>query len=261
MSASNKSIPRLGVNIDHVATLRQARGENYPSLIQAASQCLSSGADQITIHLREDRRHIQDTDVEAVQLVTKKFGKPLNLEIGCNPSIVEIALTVCPDWICIVPENRQERTTEGGLNLLDQEIFNRTLGVCHKLKSDISNIKISLFLEASENIIEKALELKSSIDAVEIHTGDFAKSFLDGNDTSMFLKQYDRTAKMLRNNSIHCHAGHGLTAESVIPLLESGLFEEYNIGHWIISEALFEGLGPIVKKMKKSFNDITGEKE
>ncbi len=260
MTSNNKNVPRLGVNIDHVATLRQARGENYPSLIQAANTCLASGADQLTIHLREDRRHIQDTDVEAVQLVTKKYGKPLNLEIGCNPSIVEIALTVAPDWICVVPENRQERTTEGGLNLLDQENFDKVLGVCHKLKSNLPNTKISLFLEADEKIIEKALELKNAIDAVEIHTGDYAKNFLDGNEISHFMKAYDRAAKILRNNNIHCHAGHGLTNESVIPLLQSGLFEEYNIGHWIISEALFEGLGNVVKKMKKSFVDVSGEK-
>ena len=101
---------RLGVNIDHVATLRQLRGTEYPSVVDAANICLQEGADQITIHLREDRRHIQDTDVEAVRLVTKKFGRPLNLEMGCNPEIVEVALATGPDWVCLVPEKRQELT-------------------------------------------------------------------------------------------------------------------------------------------------------
>lgn len=260
MSKENNNGPRLGVNIDHVATLRQARGEDYPGVIQAAQICLNAGADQITIHLREDRRHIQDTDVEAVQLVTKKFGKPLNLEIGCSPGIVEIAAAVAPDWVCIVPENREERTTEGGLNLLDPQTFLKTLQVCNKLKSSCPNIKISLFLEAKEVVIEKAIELKSSIDAVEIHTGDYARHFLNGNEITSYLKDFDRIAKLLRNNSIHCHAGHGLTQESVIPLLQAGSFEEYNIGHWIISEAVFEGLGNVVKKMKKSFNEASGQK-
>ena len=129
--------PRLGVNIDHVATLRQARGESYPSVVEAANVCLSNGADQITIHLREDRRHIQDTDVEAVRLVTKRYGKPLNLEIGCNQEIIDIAIATNPDWICLVPENRQERTTEGGLNLLDEKDFEKVKSTCETLKDKL----------------------------------------------------------------------------------------------------------------------------
>ena len=139
-------VPRLGVNIDHVATLRQARGEDYPSVVDAAQVSLLNGADQITIHLREDRRHIQDTDVETVRLVTKRFGKPLNLEMGVDPEIVEIAIASTPEWICLVPEKRQEKTTEGGLDLLDDANFIRIEEAVKKLKSSIKDVKISLFL-------------------------------------------------------------------------------------------------------------------
>ena len=126
---------RLGVNIDHVATLRQARGESYPSVVEAANICLNHGADQITIHLREDRRHIQDTDVEAIRLVTKKFGKPLNFEIGVNPEIIDIAIATAPDWICVVPEKREEKTTEGGLDLKNETTFIKVQEACALLKS------------------------------------------------------------------------------------------------------------------------------
>ena len=139
-------IPRLGVNIDHVATLRQARGENYPSLVQAAKICLSEGADQITIHLREDRRHIQDTDVGSIKLVTEEFKKPLNLEMGCNDDIIDVALSTKPNWICLVPEKREERTTEGGLDILSNENFKKVLSTCERLKAGIPNVKISLFV-------------------------------------------------------------------------------------------------------------------
>lgn len=244
-------IPRLGVNIDHVATLRQARGEEYPSVVDAAQISLSNGADQITIHLREDRRHIQDTDVEAVRLVTKRFGKPLNLEMGINPEIVEIAIASSPDWICIVPEKRQEKTTEGGLDLLDDHNFQRVEEAVKKLKASIKDVKISLFLEARIEVLVKAKQLP--IDAVEIHTGEYARVFLNGDDTAKFIEQFRQAKEFLVNHKIACHAGHGLTDSSVIPLLESRLFEEYNIGHWIICNALFSGLSSTIKQLKTSF--------
>jgi len=244
-------IPRLGVNIDHVATLRQARGEGYPSVVDAAQVSLTNGADQITIHLREDRRHIQDTDVEAVRLVTKRFGKPLNLEMGVNPEIVEIAIASSPDWICIVPEKRQEKTTEGGLDLLDDHNYIRVEEAVKKLKASIKDVKISLFLEARIEVLVKAKELP--IDAVEIHTGEFARVFLNGDDVSKFIDQFKNAKEFLVNHKIACHAGHGLTDESVLPLLENKIFEEYNIGHWIICNALFNGLSTTIKNLKVSF--------
>lgn len=241
--------PRLGVNIDHVATLRQARGEEYPSVHEAARIVLENGADQITIHLREDRRHIQDTDLESVLLVTKRFGKPLNLEMGANAEITEIALATKPDWVCLVPENRQERTTEGGLDLINPENFNRVKGTVEKLRG--AGIKISLFLEPDLETLRRAVELKP--EAVEIHTGDYAKTFLQGNSYDHHLENYKSAEHFLKENNIACHAGHGLTDESTKPLLDLGVFEEYNIGHWIVSQAVFEGLGAVVKNFKNLF--------
>ncbi|MBL6988779.1 MAG: pyridoxine 5'-phosphate synthase [Bacteriovoracaceae bacterium] len=245
------TIPRLGVNIDHVATLRQARGENYPSLVDAAHTCLNNGADQITIHLREDRRHIQDIDIPAIQLVTKKFGKPLNLEMGCNQEIIDIATTTAPDWICIVPENREEKTTEGGLNILDQQIFNRVSETCELLRGKLPKIKISLFLEAKSDILKLATKIAPN--AIEIHTGDYARTFLGGDGHEKYIDEFEVARTFLLENKIACHAGHGLTQESVVPLLKHKLFEEYNIGHWVICQAVFRGLGPTVKNLKKIF--------
>lgn len=243
--------PRLGVNIDHVATLRQARGEDYPSVVEAANVCLSNGADQITIHLREDRRHIQDTDVEAVQLVTKKYGKPLNLEMGCSQEIVDIALATNPDWICLVPENRQERTTEGGLNLLDEKTYDKVKKTCELLKERLPETKISLFLESDLSVLDKASTIPC--DAVEVHTGDYARAHLNGEDYEKHLEDYKKAQAFLNEKNIGCHAGHGLTAESVKPLLEMKLFAEYNIGHWIICQAVFDGLGKVVTDLNQMF--------
>ncbi len=244
-------IPRLGINIDHVATLRQARGEEYPSVVDAAIVSLQNGADQITIHLREDRRHIQDYDVEAVRLVTKRFGKPLNLEMGVSPDIVEIAIASIPEWICLVPEKREEKTTEGGLDLLDDDNFIRIEDAIKKLKASIKDVKISLFLEANHEVLSRAKDLP--IDAVEIHTGEFAKVFANGDDCSKFIIQYKKAKEFLAQNKIACHAGHGLTDESVKALLETKIFEEYNIGHWVICHALFNGLGSTIKNLKTIF--------
>lgn len=246
-------IPRLGINIDHVATLRQQRGEEYPSIVEAASVSLLNGGDQITIHLREDRRHIQDTDVGAVHLVTKRHGKPLNLEMGINPEIIEIAIASAPDWICIVPEKRQEKTTEGGLDLSDDNNYIRLEEAVKKLKSSIKDVKISLFLEANIETLIKACELK--VDAVEIHTGEYAKAFLNGEDIAPYITQFKKAQEFLQKYNVNCHAGHGLTDESVVPLLEEKLFEEYNIGHWIICDALFNGMSNTVKNLKAKFNN------
>ena len=243
--------PRLGVNIDHVATLRQARGESYPSIVEAANHVLNHGADQITIHLREDRRHIQDTDVEAVHLVTKKFGVPLNLEIGAAPEIVDIAIATAPDWICLVPENRQERTTEGGLDLINEDNFEKIKSTMERLRQGIAGVKISLFVEADLEILKRCSELKA--EAVEIHTGDFARAHLNGEDFDHFLEDFKASQNFCAEVKMNHHAGHGLTDQSVLPLIEHELFEEYNIGHWIISQAVFDGLGNVVKNLKQSF--------
>lgn len=240
---------RLGVNIDHVATLRQQRGENYPSLVDAAYHVLDCGADQITIHLREDRRHIQDPDVPAVKMVCERFNKPLNLELGIDPGILEIACEVKPEWICIVPEKREERTTEGGLNLVDIDSFNRIKEAITLLREKTPASKISLFVECDEETLRKCIELK--VDAVEIHTGDYAIAFNEENPIDGYLAKYKANQSLIKDAGLGYHAGHGLTDKSLKPLVDENLFEEYNIGHWIICDAVFNGLKSSTEKLLK----------
>jgi len=244
-------IPRLGVNIDHVATLRQQRDEGYPNIVLAATHSLEAGADQITIHLREDRRHIQDADVPAVFEVTQKFGKPLNLEMGCSEEIAKIAMTVKPEWICLVPEKREEKTTEGGLDLLSEENYLRIKSMMKTLRDGIEGVKISLFVEANDDVMNRCVELNA--DAVEIHTGHYAADFLHGKSITSHIEQYKSSYEIVKNTSVGYHAGHGLTLESVDPLLELAIFKEYNIGHWIIAQSVFEGLQSVIKKFLFKF--------
>ncbi len=240
---------RLGVNIDHVATLRQARGEQYPSVAEAAKVVLDAGADQITIHLREDRRHIQDFDVTTVKTVTQNYGKPLNLEIGANPEIIDIAIDVDPEWICIVPEKREERTTEGGLNLKDKNTFDKISQTCKKFKNEIPNAKISLFVEANIETMQMCQRLEA--DAVEIHTGDYAHAFNNDENIDSYIEEFKKAKDYCHTHNIGFHAGHGLTDENLKPLVDAQLFVEYNIGHWIIADAVFAGLENSVKKLIK----------
>lgn len=238
---------RLGVNIDHVATLRQQRGEFYPQVDRAAEVSLATGAHQITIHLREDRRHIQDADVPSVHSVCKKFGRPLNLEMGASDEMVKIAIGEQPEWVCLVPEKRQERTTEGGLDVLDSANYDQLKKACEEIKKGSPKTKISLFVEADEEVLKKCLTLKA--DAVEIHTGAYAKDFLNKTSLIHHLEKYKKGSLLIKKAGWGYHAGHGLTFESLLPLLEEGDFEEYNIGHWIIAESVFIGLGHVIKEM------------
>jgi pyridoxine 5-phosphate synthase len=238
---------RLGVNIDHVATLRQARGEYYPSLVEAATVCLEAGADQITLHLREDRRHIQDTDLGAIKLVTERFDRLLNLEMGCTDEIAHIAETLAPEWICLVPEKREEKTTEGGLDLINTANYEKIARMVDRLKKRLNSTKISLFVESDLSTLELASKLP--IDAVEIHTGEYARAFLNGEDTAHFIEQYFEARKFIQSKQIGYHAGHGLTFESTKLLVDQHLFEEYNIGHWIICQSVFDGLKNVVSSM------------
>lgn len=239
--------PRLGVNIDHVATLRQQRGEFYPEVSRAAEVSLATGAHQITIHLREDRRHIQDADVPETHDVCRKFQMPLNLEIGCSDEMVEIASMQKPEWVCLVPEKRAERTTEGGLDVVDPVNFARVKAACETIKKKSPGTKISLFVEASPKVLNRCLDLNA--DAVEIHTGEYAKDFLLKKNYDHHLKIYREGRKIIKAKGWGYHAGHGLTFDSLEPLLAEKQFEEYNIGHWIISESLFIGLGHVIKEM------------
>jgi pyridoxine 5-phosphate synthase len=243
---------RLGVNIDHVATLRQQRGEFYPEVTRAAEVSLAIGAHQITIHLREDRRHIQDRDVPAVHEVCRKFGMPLNLELGCHDEMIELAITEAPEWVCLVPEKRQERTTEGGLDLISDANYQRIKAACARIKASCPQTKISLFVEADPAVLERCLTLQA--DAVEIHTGEYARDFLEQRDLKPHLEKYRAGASIIKSRGWGYHAGHGLTFESLTPLVKEAQFEEYNIGHWIVAEAIFIGLGHVIKEMLTLIN-------
>ncbi len=243
---------RLGVNIDHVATLRQQRGEFYPEVSRAAEVALATGAQQITIHLREDRRHIQDHDVPTVHQVCKKMGQLLNFEMGCSDEMVKIAIKQKPEWVCLVPEKRQERTTEGGLDVIDPANYERVKKACDEIKANSPATKISLFVEADAEVLKRCLTLKA--DAVEIHTGEYAKDFLNKKTLLPHLEKYKKGSKIIKSAGWGYHAGHGLTFDSLEPLLQEGEFEEYNIGHWIIAEAVFIGLGHVIKEMLTLIN-------
>jgi pyridoxine 5-phosphate synthase len=239
--------PRLGVNIDHVATLRQQRGEFYPEVARAAEVSLATGAHQITIHLREDRRHIQDHDVPTVHQICRQMKLPLNLEMGCHDEMISIAIKEQPEWVCLVPEKREERTTEGGLDVLDPQNYQRVKNACDKIKAESPRTKISLFVEAQQTVLEKCMTLHA--DAVEIHTGTYAKDFLEKKDTSSSLQAFKEGRKIIKAKGWGYHAGHGLTFESLEPLLKEKQFEEYNIGHWIVGEAVFLGLGHVIQEL------------
>ncbi|MCT4642688.1 MAG: pyridoxine 5'-phosphate synthase [Bacteriovoracaceae bacterium] len=245
---------RLGVNVDHVATLRQARGEHYPSVADAAKESLFAGADQITIHLREDRRHIQDYDVPAVKQVTKEHNKLFNLEIGLDKQIVDIAIDIKPDWVCIVPEKREEKTTEGGLDLKNADTLLRLQEAMELIKKNAPKTKISLFVEADEAVLNHCIELK--VDAVEIHTGEYAKVYLEDGDISLFIEKFKKAKTQIESAAIGFHAGHGLTDESLKPLCENKLFAEYNIGHWIISDSIFCGINKSIEKLLRVMGRI-----
>jgi pyridoxine 5-phosphate synthase len=243
--------PRLGINIDHVATLRQAREVSYPSVQQAAEIVLGAGAQQITVHLREDRRHIQDFDLAGLRTLTLERGRLLNFEMGASDEILKIAQNLNPDWICLVPEKREEKTTEGGLNLQHPATFEKISRVTQEFKAHRPEAQVSLFLESDQRQLDLLMKFPVGlISAVEIHTGSYAHSFLKRDfanfQDSDFYLEFSRAKKFIKGLQIGCHGGHGLTLESTIPLVMNQLFEEYNIGHWVISQAIFQGLHQVV---------------
>ena len=233
---------RLGVNIDHVATVRNARGEQYPSPLRAALLAEKNGADSVTIHLREDRRHINEYDLKQIN---KKLKIPLNLEIAATKEMLAIASRSNPPFICIVPEKRKEITTEGGLNLNYNKIFLKTL--IKKLKKKKS--RISLFIEPSIKDLKKAKELDA--DCVEIHTGKLCNLI---NKKKKYKNEYARILKAVRKGNelgLEVHAGHGLTFTSAKILSKIKGIQEFNIGHFLIGESIFEGMSSTIKKFKK----------
>ena len=233
---------RLGVNIDHVATVRNARGENYPSPLRAALFAQKSGADSVTIHLREDRRHINDSDLKEIK---SKLKIPFNLEIAATSEMLKIALKRKPPFICIVPEKRQEITTEGGLNLNFKKNFLKK--IINKLKKNKS--RISLFVEPNLNDIKESKNLNA--DCVEIHTGKFCNLVNKNKNYKNELKRI-KTAVILGSKlGLEVHAGHGLTYKSAKILAKISGIKEFNIGHFLIGESIFVGLNKTIKNFRK----------
>ena len=232
---------RLGVNIDHVATVRNARGEHYPSPLRAAKLAELSGADSVTIHLREDRRHIKDEDLK---IIKKKINIPLNLEIAATREMVNIALKRKPPFICIVPEKRKEITTEGGLNLNFKKNYLRN--IIKKFKKN--NIRVSLFIEPKVSDIKIAKFLKA--DCIEIHTGKICKLINFKKNSKKELLKIKKAVNFANNLGLEVHAGHGLTYKSAKILSKIKGIQEFNIGHFLVGESIFIGLPQCIKKFK-----------
>ena len=242
------SVPiRLGVNIDHVATVRNARGGRHPDPVKAAAIAIAAGADGITAHLREDRRHIRDDDMARLKA---EIARPLNFEMAATPEMVEIALRTKPHAACLVPERRAEVTTEGGLDVAAQP--NALAPVIARLAD--GGIRVSLFIDAEPRQIEAAARLRAPV--VEIHTGAWCHALADG-DSARFAAEWERIragVAIASDAGLEVHAGHGLnyrTAEAVAALAD---VVELNIGHFLIGEAIFVGLAEAVHTMRAAMD-------
>jgi len=234
---------RLGVNIDHVATIRNARGESYPDPLQAALLAKFSGADSVTIHLREDRRHIRDHDLISIK---KKLKITINLEIAPTNEMLKIAIRHKPNFVCIVPEKRSEITTEGGLNL------NKNIQHLKKIILSLkkNKIRVALFIEPKLSDVITSKNLK--VDCIELHTGKFCNLINKKKNYKLAYKQIESAAALGKKIGLEVHAGHGLTYNSAKIISKIKYISEYNIGHFIVSEAIFVGL----KKAIKNFIEI-----
>ena len=233
---------RLGVNIDHIATIRNARGEKHPDPYYAATQVINMGADSVTIHLREDRRHINDLDAKNICNLKKVL---VNLEISMNDTIVKNALKIKPDYICIVPENRKEVTTEGGLDLEKNQKKLKT--IIKKFKK--AKIRTSLFINPSIKDIKLSKMLDT--DCVEIHTGKISNLIKSKKNYINELNRIKNSSVLANRYNIEVHAGHGLDYKTTKILNKIKEIQEFNIGHFIIGEAVFIGLSKVIKNFKK----------
>ncbi len=231
---------RLGVNIDHVATIRNARGGEHPDPVRAAIMAAEAGADGITAHLREDRRHITDRDIERLM---GEIALPLNLEMAATDEMLAIALRHRPHAVCLVPEKREERTTEGGL---DAAGMAGTLApFCARLAD--AGCRVSLFIEPSDRQVDAALRLKAPV--VEFHTGRYAH--VEGEERSVEYKRIADAAALAVQGGIEPHAGHGLTFDNVQPIAAIPQLAELNIGHFLVGEAIFTGLDASIREMRR----------
>jgi len=235
-------VKRLGVNIDHIATLRNARGEIHPDPCFAASEVIKMGADSVTIHLREDRRHINDLDAKKICKLKKIL---VNLEISMNDKIVKNALKIKPNYICIVPENRKEVTTEGGLNLdKNQKKLKKIIQIFKQAK-----IRTSLFVNPSIRDIKISNDLNA--DCVEIHTGRLSNLVKSKKDYNAELRRIKKSSVLAKKLNIEVHAGHGLDYQTTKILSRINEIQEFNIGHFIIGESIFFGLSKVIRNFKK----------
>lgn len=239
-----KSSILLGVNIDHVAFIKKSRETSYPDLIQAVKVCENSGADSITIHLREDRRHIQDNDA----ILIRQHCKKLNFEMANTDEMIAFALELKPNFCCFVPENRDEKTTEGGLALnemteIQEKLFKKNI---ERLKE--AGIEVSLFIDPDEQSVIKSKEFGAT--SVELHTGPYAVSYESNNYQSEFKKLID-AANFANDFSLKVNAGHGLNYSNLKQILKLPHLNELNIGHAIIAESVFIGLDGAIKNIKR----------
>ena len=244
---------RLGVNIDHVATVRNARGGGYPSPLRAAKLAEKAGADGITAHLREDRRHISDEDVAALM---QHLSVPLNLEMAMTAEMQRIALQHAPHAVCIVPERREERTTEAGLDVLGNELALREF--ISPLKQ--AGCRVSLFVGADPDQIDAAVRVGAAV--VELHTGSYCDAWHEGrkSDCMEELDRLTRAAAYAHGSGLEVHAGRGLSFETVGPIAELPQIAELNIGHFLIGESIFVGLAAAIERMRELMSDASAPK-
>lgn len=244
---------RLGVNIDHVATIRNARGGRHPDPLRSARMAAAAGADGITAHLREDRRHMTDADIAAL---SAEIELPLNLEMAATDEMLEIALRHRPHAACIVPEKRNEVTTEGGLDAHGQ--MNSLRRYVDELTS--ADIRVSLFVDADERQLQAARLLGAPV--IELHAGAYCEAFLEGPDsaeTEAELQRLVQGARLAEDLGLECHAGHGLTFDNVPPVAAIPNVVELNIGHFLIGEAIFSGLDSAIKRMRAVMDKARAE--
>ena len=259
MTASDTSVPgrpehcgpdarlRLGVNIDHVATIRNARGGAHPDPVRAAEQALAAGADGITAHLREDRRHIRDADIAALSDLCRRLGKPLNLEMAVTDEMVAVALRHRPHAVCLVPERREERTTEGGL---DVDRGHRAVADAVRRLNGEGGCRVSLFIEP--NPVQVAAAVAVGAQVVELHTGAYCDAVRDGHGATVErrLLALQDAAFDACHRGLEVHAGHGIDYASVTPVAAIGEVRELNIGHFLIGEAVSVGLPHAIAHMR-----------
>ena len=246
--AQSQNDLRLGVNIDHVATIRNARGGNYPDPVRAAHLAAEAGADGITAHLREDRRHITDTDILRL---CDEIDLPLNLEMAATDEMLAIALRHKPHAACLVPEKREERTTEGGLDVVGG--FDKLKPVVSRL-TDVG-VRVSLFIEPDAEALDASKALGAPV--VELHTGTYCDA-AEGTEREQELARVVKAAAHAEQLGLECHAGHGLTYDTVKPVAVIPTLKELNIGHFLVGEAIFIGFEASIKEMRRLMNEARG---